>query len=48
MHRINLRKVVSAAEAAKTSEERWRLISWGITFEGSMMLKASLSRNVDL
>jgi hypothetical protein len=30
MHRIILCKVVSAAEAAKTPEERWRLISWGI------------------
>jgi len=46
LHKLNLRKVVSAAEAAKSSEERWRLISWGITFEGSMMLKAPLTEEV--
>lgn len=48
LHKLNLRKVVSAAEAAKTPEERWRLISGGITFEGSMMLKASLQPEIKL
>ena len=48
LHKKILRKVVSAAEVAKTSEEHWRLISWGITFEGSMMLKASLQPEIKL
>ena len=46
MRRIVLRKIVSAAEAAKSPEECWCLISWSITFECSMMLKASIQPEI--
>jgi len=48
MHKINLRKIVDQAENAKTLDERWRLIAWSLTFEGSFILSARLSPTIKL